>query len=43
MEVMAEDWVHLQLGMHLQLGILQYFVSVVTEHQQAVKAHKYRG
>ena len=21
---MAEDWVHLQLGMHLQLGILQY-------------------
>ena len=22
---MAEDWVHLQLGMHLQIGILRYF------------------
>ena len=23
MEIMAEDWVHLQLGMRLQIGILQ--------------------
>ena len=24
MEIMAEDWVRLELGMHLQIGVLQY-------------------
>ena len=24
MEIMAEDWVRLQLGMHLQIGVLRY-------------------
>ena len=27
--IMAEDWVHLQLGMRLQLGILQYMLTTV--------------
>ena len=24
MEIMAEDWVRLELGMHLQIGVLRY-------------------
>ena len=28
MEIMAEDWVHLELGMRLQIGVLRYKASV---------------
>ena len=28
MEIMAEDWVRLQLGMRLQIGVLRYFISI---------------
>ena len=29
MEVMAEDWVHLELGMRLQIGVLRYIMFVI--------------
>ena len=32
MEIMAEDWVHLQLGMRLQSDILRYIRHITVPH-----------
>ena len=38
MEIMAEDWVRLELGMHLQIGVLRYAVTVA---QSAINTYQF--
>ena len=33
MEIMAEDWVHLQLVMRLQIGVLRYVATIARYNQ----------